>query len=78
MGRAAFRDIVAEFRAFAERLPVPDLTFIPISALHGDNVVDRSARMPWYEGPTLLAHLETVEVLYDHPDDAPRASRCSG
>ena len=65
----AFREIVAEFRSFAERLPVPDLTFIPISALHGDNVVDRSARMPWYVGPTLLAHLETVEVLYDHPEE---------
>jgi sulfate adenylyltransferase subunit 1 (EFTu-like GTPase family) len=64
-----FRDIVTEFRAFAERLPVADVTFVPISALHGDNVVDRSSRMPWYDGPTLLAHLETVEVAYDHPDE---------
>ncbi len=69
VGGAVFRDIVAEFRAFAERLPVAELTFIPISALHGDNVVDRSSRMPWYDGPTLLAHLETVEVVYDHPDE---------
>ena len=65
----AFRDIVAEFRGFAERLPIADLTFIPISALHGDNVVERSSRMAWYDGPTLLAHLETVEVVYDHPDE---------
>ncbi len=65
----AFREIVAEFRAFAERLPVAELTFIPISALHGDNVVEPSPRMPWYDGPTLLAHLETVEVVYDHPDE---------
>ncbi len=65
----AFRDIVTEFRAFAERLPVAEVTFIPISALHGDNVVEPSPRMPWYDGPTLLAHLETVEVVYDHPDE---------
>jgi len=65
----AFRDIVSEFGEFAERLPVSGLTFIPISALHGDNVVARSAHMPWYDGTTLLAHLETVEVAYDHPDE---------
>src|SRR5271156_7094057 len=65
----AFRDMGREFGEFAERLPVSGLTFIPISALHGDNVVARSAHMPWYDGTTLLAHLETVEVAYDHPDE---------
>ena len=42
-----------------------------MSALNGDNVVERSARMPWYEGPVLLEHLEQVEVAYDHPDEKP-------
>ena len=41
------------------------MTFIPISALHGDNVVDRSERMPWYQGPSLLYHLEHVHVASD-------------
>jgi sulfate adenylyltransferase large subunit len=53
---------------FASGLDVADLTFIPISALHGDNVVEASERMPWYDGPPLLHHLERVEVSHDHPD----------
>ena len=57
---ATFRRIEAEFRDFAARLDVQDIAFIPISALTGANVVDRSAEMPWYHGPTLLYHLETV------------------
>jgi bifunctional enzyme CysN/CysC len=57
-----FETIAAEYRDFAARLEVPDLSFIPVSALHGDNVVERSARMPWYTGATLLHHLETVNV----------------
>jgi bifunctional enzyme CysN/CysC len=64
-----FDDIVAELRAFLEPLHVQDVTAIPISALDGDNVVVRSSRMPWYAGPTLLEHLETVEIVADHPDD---------
>ena len=53
--------IVEEFRDFASRLDnIVDVTFIPLSALRGDNVVDKSENMPWYEGPTLLYHLETV------------------
>jgi len=60
-----FDRIVADFTAFAERLEIEDLTFIPISALEGDNVVDRSANMPWYEGPSLLDHLEGVEIARD-------------
>ncbi len=49
----------------------PSLTYIPISALEGDNVVDRSPRMDWYENPTLLELLEEVEVAYDHPHITP-------
>ncbi len=48
-----------------------DIAYIPISALDGDNVVQRSQRMPWYEGPTLLELLESVEVAYDHPNEVP-------
>ena len=47
------------------KLDVHDLTFIPMSALHGDNVVDRSASMPWYEGSSLLHHLEEVHIASD-------------
>jgi bifunctional enzyme CysN/CysC len=54
--------ICGEYRAFASGLDVGEPTFIPISALRGDNVVDGGERMPWYRGPTLLEHLETVDV----------------
>jgi len=60
--RERFEEICAEYAGFAEKLGVDALTFIPISALRGDNVVDRSASMPWYEGTTLLHHLEHVNV----------------
>lgn len=50
------------FTRFAAKLEVGSLTFLPLSALHGDNVVERSERMPWYEGGTLLHHLETVNA----------------
>jgi sulfate adenylyltransferase subunit 1 len=63
--REVFEAIKADFREFATRLDVTDLTFIPISALHGDNVVDRSANMPWYEGTSLLHHLEEVHIASD-------------
>ena len=67
-----FDEIVAQFAPFLEKLGgVRDLTHIPISALRGDNVVERSEKMPWYGGQTLLAHLEEVEVSYDHPYDVP-------
>ena len=62
---ATFRRIEEEFRNFAARLEVGDITFIPISALTGANVVDRSEDMPWYHGPTLLHHLETVHIASD-------------
>ncbi|MEA2373027.1 MAG: bifunctional enzyme CysN/CysC [Solirubrobacteraceae bacterium] len=66
-----FAELVEEFAGFAEKLDVSDVTYIPISALKGDNVVDRSERLAWHEGPTLLEHLEGVEVSYDHPHDVP-------
>ena len=65
----AFDAVVASFGGFAAKLPVRDVTYIPISALEGDNVVERSERLAWYGGPTLLGHLEEVEVAYDHPHD---------
>jgi bifunctional enzyme CysN/CysC len=60
-----FDAIVEEFSAFSARLDISDITFIPISALQGDNVVDRSNNMPWYQGPPLLYHLEHVVVASD-------------
>ena len=60
-----FEEIKAEFEAFATRLEVPDLAFIPVSALKGDNVVDRSANMGWYSGATLLHHLEELYIASD-------------
>ena len=63
--QAVFDRIKGEFRDFAAKLDVHDLTFIPISALHGDNVVDRSANTPWYEGSSLLHHLEEVHIASD-------------
>ncbi len=60
-----FDEIRDEFTRFAERLDIPDLTFIPISALQGDNVVRPSRKMPWFDGPTLLEHLEGVEIASD-------------
>jgi bifunctional enzyme CysN/CysC len=60
-----FDAIKAEFRAFAMRLDVHDLSFVPISALLGDNVVHRSANMDWFEGGSLLHHLEEVHIASD-------------
>ncbi len=60
-----FDQIRDEFRQFATKLDVGDLSFIPISALHGDNVVTRSPNMPWYEGSSLLHHLEEVHIASD-------------
>jgi sulfate adenylyltransferase large subunit len=77
-----FEELVAEFGGFAEKLNGigtgtgmgRDIAYIPMSALNGDNVVDRSEHMDWYQGPThptLLELLEDVEVAYDHPYDRP-------
>jgi bifunctional enzyme CysN/CysC len=77
-----FEELVAEFEVFAQKLNGigtgtgmgRDIVYIPMSALNGDNVVDRSEHMDWYQGPThptLLELLEDVEVAYDHPYDRP-------
>src|SRR5215831_18338477 len=60
-----YEKIADEFSCFAMKLDAPDLTVIPISALHGDNIVTRSANMPWYDGPSLLHHLEYVHIASD-------------
>jgi bifunctional enzyme CysN/CysC len=60
-----FEAIADEFSCFAMKLEAPDLTVIPISALHGDNIVARSDNMPWYDGPSLLHHLEHVHIASD-------------
>jgi bifunctional enzyme CysN/CysC len=62
---AAFEAVAADFLNFASKLEIPDITLIPVSALHGDNIVDRSESMPWYKGPPLLYHLEHVHVASD-------------
>ncbi len=62
---SVFEAIRDDFVAFAARLDVPDLEVIPISALKGDNVVTRSTSMPWYEGPSLMHHLEHVHIASD-------------
>lgn len=61
-----FNDIKAEYIAFAKELSVKDIHFLPISALLGDNVVDRSINTPWYEGKTLMETLESVNIDLDH------------
>ncbi len=60
-----FRRIESDLRALAARLNVQDVSFIPMSALNGDNVVEQSSRMPWYRGPSLLHHLENVHITSD-------------
>ena len=60
-----FEQIADEFTNFAAKLDIADLTIIPISALHGDNIVTRSGNMPWFEGTSLLHHLEHVHIASD-------------
>src|SRR5659263_322919 len=67
---ATFRDIAADFARYAADLGVRDVQAIPLSALEGDNVVDASTRTPWYDGPTLLAHLEDIPVDRDPTTEA--------
>ena len=61
-----FNKIVSDFKAFASKLDIKDIQFIPISALVGDNVVNRSKNMDWYEGSTMIYHLENVHISSDH------------
>lgn len=63
--QARFDEVCAEFADWAARLDVPDLEFVPVCALAGDNVVEKSARMPWYRGRALLPLLETIHVGSD-------------
>jgi bifunctional enzyme CysN/CysC len=60
-----YEAIAEEFTSFAAKLDAPDLAVIPISALYGDNIVTRSENMPWYDGPSLLHHLEHVHIASD-------------
>ena len=61
-----FNEIVTEYKKFVEPLGIPDVTCIPLSALDGDNVVQKSERTPWYKGTSLLELLETVSIENDH------------
>ena len=61
-----FDEIVSDFRKFAKKLDVDNINYVPISALKGDNVVEKGQKMPWYNGSTLLHHLETVKVDSSH------------
>ncbi|MGB2839022.1 MAG: GTP-binding protein, partial [Actinomycetes bacterium] len=63
--QAVYEKVADDFRAFAAKLDIPDLTIIPVSALKGDNVVMRSENMPWYEGSSLLHHLENIHIGSD-------------
>ncbi len=62
---AVYNNIVEDYKDFSSKLDIKDVQFVPISALKGDNVVDRSINMPWYEGSTLLYHLEHVHIASD-------------
>jgi bifunctional enzyme CysN/CysC len=63
--QSVYEKIADEFTSFAAKLDAPDLTVIPISALNGDNIASRSDKSPWYEGPSLLHHLEHVHIASD-------------
>jgi sulfate adenylyltransferase subunit 1 len=63
-----FYNIAADYQKLAQKLDLKEVTFIPLSAYVGDNVVESSSKMTWYEGPTLLQHLETVAVHQDWPE----------
>jgi bifunctional enzyme CysN/CysC len=63
--RSVYERICADYRELAKSLDIPDIRFVPVSALKGENVVHRGASMPWYEGETLLSILETVEIVAD-------------
>jgi sulfate adenylyltransferase subunit 1 len=63
---AVFEKIQRDFNKFSDKLDIKDIRFVPISALKGDNVVDRSPVMPWYQGPTLMYLLENIHISNDH------------
>ena len=63
--QSTYEHIVADYRAFAKKIGIEKFTAMPISGLAGDNIASKSEGMPWYEGPTLIEHLETVELDLD-------------
>ncbi|HSC47672.1 MAG TPA: sulfate adenylyltransferase subunit CysN [Gammaproteobacteria bacterium] len=63
--RTVYERICADYRELAKSLDIPDIRFVPVSALKGENVVHPGASMPWYEGETLLSILETVDMVED-------------
>jgi bifunctional enzyme CysN/CysC len=63
--REVFERITSEFRRFASQLDFKDVSFVPVSALRGDNIVEKSTEAPWYEGPSVLSFLETVPIAAD-------------
>src|ERR1700743_40547 len=67
-GQAGFADVEEQLQQTAARLGDVDISVIPIAAKHGDNVVQRSDRTPWYDGPTLLEYLENVELAAPHAE----------
>ena len=67
--KSRFDEIVADYKNFVEPLNIPNIKYIPLSALNGDNVVEPSKHMPWYTGISLLEHLETVPTKIDHAFD---------
>ncbi|MCL7928586.1 sulfate adenylyltransferase subunit CysN [Halomonas llamarensis] len=69
--KVRFDEIVEEYRAFAKQLGLENITFIPMSALKGDNVIEHGVNMPWYHGTTLMGYLETVEIDDDRLQRAP-------
>src|SRR5262249_20865396 len=64
-GRESFEAILREYREFAARIGLTDITAIPVSAVYGDNIIEPGTNMAWYKGPTLLQHLEAVDVADD-------------
>ena len=68
--QSVYEKIVQDFKSFSSKLDIKDIQFIPISALNGDNVVNRSKNMPWFQGSTLMYHLEHVHISsdYNHVD----------
>jgi bifunctional enzyme CysN/CysC len=76
--RARFEEVEDQLRQVAARLGGIDVSVIPIAAKHGDNVVHRSDRTPWYDGPTLLEYLEGVELTAPQPESASCGCPCSG
>ena len=68
--QAVFEQIKADYLAFAAKLGIEDVMFLPLSALTGDNVVDRSAAMPWYQGPTLIETLEAAPAAHSEHSEA--------